>query len=152
MKTHGGRGGIASPFLTSVLDWSKWSASRLCRFVPGTHCIVGWIGPIRALDAVKWEKSVATAENRALGLPSPQPVAISTELYANTNSVQPGFYSKAGLRLMWLDFRFNAVSLRLLKYITSYGKLWSDWQTLFHRLQEHNYRVSGELGVYLFIP
>jgi hypothetical protein len=30
-----GNGGIAPPFLTSVLDGGEWSASRLGRFTPG---------------------------------------------------------------------------------------------------------------------
>jgi hypothetical protein len=32
MKTYGGSGGIAPPFLTSTLDGDEWSASRPCRF------------------------------------------------------------------------------------------------------------------------
>jgi hypothetical protein len=34
-------GRIAPPFLLSALEGCQWSASRPCRFTPGTHCIGG---------------------------------------------------------------------------------------------------------------
>jgi hypothetical protein len=44
-----GRGGIASPFLTSALDGDEWSASGTGHFTadksaPGTHWIGGRVG------------------------------------------------------------------------------------------------------------
>jgi hypothetical protein len=56
MKTYGGSGSIAAPFLTSALDGSKSSASRPGRFIPrypGIHWIGGWVGPGAGLDAVE---------------------------------------------------------------------------------------------------
>jgi hypothetical protein len=49
--------GIAPPSLTSTLDGSECSASRLCRFSPGerisdTHWIWGWVDPRAGLDAI----------------------------------------------------------------------------------------------------
>jgi hypothetical protein len=35
MKTGGGSGGIAAPFLISTLDGGEWSKSHRCRFAPG---------------------------------------------------------------------------------------------------------------------
>jgi hypothetical protein len=48
-------------FLTSALLGSEWSASRPCRFtpgtrVPGTHWIGGWMGPRDGLDDVEKRK------------------------------------------------------------------------------------------------
>jgi hypothetical protein len=56
-----GSEGIAPPFLTSALDGSEWSASRLYRFTSGEkscdiHCIGGWVDLRSGLDAV--EKSL----------------------------------------------------------------------------------------------
>jgi hypothetical protein len=58
MKTYGGVGGIASPFLTSALDGGEWSVSRPGFFIsgghyPGTHFLGGWVGPCAELEAVK---------------------------------------------------------------------------------------------------
>jgi hypothetical protein len=68
MKTYGGSGGIAPPFLTSALD-GEWLASRPGHFIPGnrapgTHWIGGWVGPRIGLYAVKrkiltWRESNA---------------------------------------------------------------------------------------------
>jgi hypothetical protein len=71
MKTCGGSGGIAPPFLTSELDECEWSPSRPDRFTPGkrilgTHWIGGWVGPTAGEEA----------GNRT---PAVQPVAIPTE-------------------------------------------------------------------------
>jgi hypothetical protein len=49
--------------LTSALDGSEWSASRLGRFnprerVPGHHWIGGWMGPRAVLDAVVKRKII----------------------------------------------------------------------------------------------
>jgi hypothetical protein len=57
MKTYGG---IAPPFLTSALDRTEWSASRLGRFTPweiapGTH-LIGWVGPRVGLDVLEKRK------------------------------------------------------------------------------------------------
>lgn len=43
-------GNIAPPFLTLALDRGESSASRTCRLIPGTHCIVIWVGPRDGLD------------------------------------------------------------------------------------------------------
>jgi hypothetical protein len=60
MKTWGSWG-IAPSFLTSAVDGSKWSASRLGRFTtaeraPATHPIGDWVGPGAGLDAVEKRK------------------------------------------------------------------------------------------------
>jgi hypothetical protein len=51
-------GGIAPPFLTSVLDGGEWTASHLCRFTsgetaPSNHGIGSWVGRRAGLDALK---------------------------------------------------------------------------------------------------
>jgi hypothetical protein len=56
-----GSGGIAPPFLTSVLDGDEWSALRHCRFisgerVPDAHWIGGYVGLRVGLDAVEKRK------------------------------------------------------------------------------------------------
>jgi hypothetical protein len=33
--------------------WGEWSASRPCWFIPGTHCIGGWVDPRSAVDVVE---------------------------------------------------------------------------------------------------
>lgn len=50
MKVLGGSGGGASPFLTSKLEESEWSASYNCHFASGetahsNHWIRGCLGP-----------------------------------------------------------------------------------------------------------
>jgi hypothetical protein len=66
-----GSGGIAPPFLTSALEWDKWSVSRPCRFTPGTHWIGGWWAP--ELVWTMWRrKQSCTAGNRTWAV---QPVA-----------------------------------------------------------------------------
>jgi hypothetical protein len=62
-----GSGGIAPPFLTSVLDGNELSALRPCRFTPGetgpsTHWIGGWVGLSVGLDIM--EKYLNSARNR----------------------------------------------------------------------------------------
>jgi hypothetical protein len=43
-------------FLTSALDGGEWSASRPCRFTPGTHFIGGWVDPKAGVyDMEKWK-------------------------------------------------------------------------------------------------
>jgi hypothetical protein len=43
-------------FLTSELVGGEWSASRPCRFTPGTHFIGGWVDPRAGLgDMEKWK-------------------------------------------------------------------------------------------------
>jgi hypothetical protein len=53
MKTYGGSGGIAPPFLTLALDGGEWSAScpslTAGETAPGTHCKGGWVGPRASL-------------------------------------------------------------------------------------------------------
>jgi hypothetical protein len=68
---HGGGGGedIFLPFLTSTIDGSELSVSRTDRFNPvertiANHCIGGYVGHRTCLDAVEWEKSVASAGNQ----------------------------------------------------------------------------------------
>jgi len=36
--------------LTSVQDAGQWSRPRSGRFIAGTHCIGGWVGPKAGLD------------------------------------------------------------------------------------------------------
>jgi hypothetical protein len=43
-------------FLTWALGGGAWSASRPCRFAPGTHWIGGWVGPRVGLDDVEKRK------------------------------------------------------------------------------------------------
>jgi hypothetical protein len=57
-----GNGGIAPPFLISILDGGEWSASLPRRFTtretaPGTHWIGDWVGPRAGMDAVEKVKS-----------------------------------------------------------------------------------------------
>jgi hypothetical protein len=79
MKTYGGSGGIALPFLTLAIDGGEWSASRPDRFTPrerapGIHWIGDWVGPRASLAAVeKKKKSLAPTGNWT---PAVQPVAI----------------------------------------------------------------------------
>jgi hypothetical protein len=52
-----GRGGMAPPIFTLVLDRDEWSASNPSHFTPwetahSTHWIGGWVGPKADLDAV----------------------------------------------------------------------------------------------------
>jgi hypothetical protein len=60
MKTWGS-GGIALPFLTSLLDGGEWLASRLGCYAPGkisasTDSIGGWSCPRAGLDTVETRK------------------------------------------------------------------------------------------------
>jgi hypothetical protein len=43
-------------FLNSALAGGEWSASRLCRFIPGTHWIGGWVGPRAGLENLEKRK------------------------------------------------------------------------------------------------
>jgi hypothetical protein len=57
MKMYGGAEIQLHAFLTSALDGSEWSASRIGRFTPGkeapgTQWLGGWVGPRAGLDAV----------------------------------------------------------------------------------------------------
>jgi hypothetical protein len=67
-----GSGGIAPPYLTSVLVGDEWSASRPGRFtpggrVPGTHWIGGWADPRTGLDAAEKKKwYLAGVSNRKI--------------------------------------------------------------------------------------
>jgi hypothetical protein len=44
---------MAPLFSTSALVPDKWSASRPCRFTPGTHWIGGWVGARMGLADVE---------------------------------------------------------------------------------------------------
>jgi hypothetical protein len=50
-------GGVALPFLTSILDGGEWSASRPGRYIPGTYGVGDWVGLRAALEAVKERQS-----------------------------------------------------------------------------------------------
>jgi hypothetical protein len=50
MKTYGGVDVEIHIFLTSAQVGGEWSASRPCRFTPGTHFIGGWVDPRVGLD------------------------------------------------------------------------------------------------------
>jgi hypothetical protein len=58
VKTYGGSGGIAPPFLTPALAGDEWSASRPGRFTPwegtsGIHWIGSWVGRGADMDTVE---------------------------------------------------------------------------------------------------
>jgi hypothetical protein len=59
-------------FLTSALVGGEWSASRPCRFTPGTHWIGSWVDPRAGLDAVRKIKflTLPGIELRPLGRPA----------------------------------------------------------------------------------
>jgi hypothetical protein len=50
MKAYGGMHPYIHVFLTSALFGGEMSASRLCRFTPGTHWIEGWVDPRAGLN------------------------------------------------------------------------------------------------------
>jgi hypothetical protein len=66
MKTYGGSGGIAPPFLVSALD----AASRLCYSTPGTHWIGGLEGPRAGLDVVEKRKISSPYRGSNTGRPA----------------------------------------------------------------------------------
>jgi hypothetical protein len=43
-------------FFTSALAGGEWSASRPCRFIPGTHWVGDWVDPRAGLDDVEMRK------------------------------------------------------------------------------------------------
>jgi hypothetical protein len=53
MKAYGGVDVYIHIILSSALVGGEWSASRPCRFTPGTHWIGGWVDPRASLDDVK---------------------------------------------------------------------------------------------------
>jgi hypothetical protein len=74
MKTYGS---TASPFLTSALHGSQWSASRRCRFTPeeiapGTHLIGSLEGPRAGLGAVE-RKIILYCQGSNPGRPARSP-------------------------------------------------------------------------------
>jgi hypothetical protein len=74
MKTYRGVDVYIHIFLTSALVGGEWSASRPCRFTPGTHFIGRWVDPRAGLDNMeKWKFFVLPG----LELPPPvvQPIA-----------------------------------------------------------------------------
>jgi hypothetical protein len=58
MKTYGGGGSIAPPFLSRALDGGGMSASRPGRSTSGKESQIptGWVGPKAGLDAVEYRK------------------------------------------------------------------------------------------------
>jgi hypothetical protein len=63
IKVYGESGRKAPPFLTSAVDESKWSASRLDPFTLGeragcTHWVGGWVGRRAGLDTVEKRKII----------------------------------------------------------------------------------------------
>jgi hypothetical protein len=56
MKAYAGVDVSIHIFLTSAPVGGKWSASRPCRFTPGTHWIGGWVGPRAGLDDLEKRK------------------------------------------------------------------------------------------------
>jgi hypothetical protein len=77
-------GGIAPPYLTSVLDWREWSVSRSSRFnlgkrVPGIHWIGGWVEPRAGLDDMEKRKIFHWRESN-LGRPAHSPSLYRTQL------------------------------------------------------------------------
>jgi hypothetical protein len=93
MKEYGGVDLYIQIFLTSALAAGEWSASRPCRFTPGTRCIGGWVGPRVGLDDVEKRKSLTLSglELRILGrytdcaitapLKSAEPIKFEDALY-----------------------------------------------------------------------
>jgi hypothetical protein len=80
-----GSGGIASPFLTSVLDGGELLALRPSQFIPGetdsdTHWRADGVDPVVDLDAV--EKSLLPMQRIDTRPSSPCPVAMPTQLLA----------------------------------------------------------------------
>jgi hypothetical protein len=76
MKTYGGSGGIAPPFLASALDGGEWSALRLDRFIPGKRAPpvlnVQWAGWAPEPVWTLWSK-----EKNLLPLPGMEPRSFS---------------------------------------------------------------------------
>jgi hypothetical protein len=74
MKACGPYGGVhvwIHIFLTSALVGGEWSATRHCRFTPGTHFIGGWVDPRAGLDDMeKWKFFTL------LGLEFPSPIVV----------------------------------------------------------------------------
>jgi hypothetical protein len=72
MKAHEGVNVWVHIFLTSALAGGEWSASRFCRFTPGTYWIGGWVGPGAGLDDVEKRKflTLPGLELRLLGRPA----------------------------------------------------------------------------------
>jgi hypothetical protein len=56
MKAYGGVDVEVHIFLTSALVGGEWTASHPCRFIPRTHCIVGWVDPRADLDYMENRK------------------------------------------------------------------------------------------------
>jgi hypothetical protein len=56
MKTYGGMDVYIHMFFISSLVGGEWSASRLGRFVPGTHWIGGWVSPTAGLEDLEKRK------------------------------------------------------------------------------------------------
>jgi hypothetical protein len=72
-------GGIAPPFLTSVLDGGELSASCPCCFTPGetasgTHWIGDWVAPRAGLDVVEKRESLSAAKNQTPDCSVVQPI------------------------------------------------------------------------------
>jgi hypothetical protein len=63
MKEYGGVKIYIHAFLTSALDRGEWSATRACRFTPGTDWIGCWVGARAVLDDVEKRKILHCRES-----------------------------------------------------------------------------------------
>jgi hypothetical protein len=91
MDMYGGVGVYIHIFLTLALVGGEWSASRPCRFTPGTHWIGGWVDPRATLNDVEKRKFLTLPGDSNSDPLVVQPVAsrytdyvIPAPLYANT--------------------------------------------------------------------
>jgi hypothetical protein len=85
MKAYKGVDVLIHIFLASALAGCEWSASRPCRFTPGTHWIGGCVTPEAVLDNMENRKFLPPPglELRPLGRP-----ACSQLLYRLSKSLQ----------------------------------------------------------------
>jgi hypothetical protein len=72
MKVYGGVELQIHIFLTSALVGAEWSASRLGRFTPATHCVGSWVGSRIGLNDVEKRKflTLPELELRPVGRPA----------------------------------------------------------------------------------
>jgi hypothetical protein len=91
MKTYWGGWGITPAVLTSQLDGSEWSAPYPGRFTHSTHCIGGWVG-LSQSRCCRVGKNLLPLPGTEPRLSSPQPIAVSTELYRKDNFLKYYMY------------------------------------------------------------